>query len=267
MAKTKITYRGSNKVPQKDIRKSMNFFEGTPSMEDGEYKKYMNKSEYAFMYITDENIYPICKLWYKRFPFLMLEPNPVTFYYSLALDSYEQSMKLHSVLRKILESPAEVDKKSSDMVVAYSMLFKVSSVCVIFSFLAIEAFMNQELPQNGPVKMNSGKDKTKESIERWATFDQKMDKILPEINGINFTIKYPNHRKVIGELKNLRDDLTHLKQKKGSGITRYEELYQSVLKVDLKKYINAAKKFINFYHKGLIVNYQYRATPASSTEK
>lgn len=267
MKKTRITFRGGNKIPQKDMLKSMNFFKSVPGIRADECKEYMKDPEYAFIQITNDNIYAICKLWYKNFPFLMLEPNPVTFYYSLALDSMQQAQKYQILIGNILKRDSIAQVKNSDMAVAYSTFFKVSCVCIVFSFLAIEAFMNQELPQYGPVILKHKTIKQKENIEKWYTFDEKLDKVIPEITGKDFSLKYPKQRIVITELKNLRDNLTHLKQKKGSGMTRYEDLYQSILKVDLKKMVNTTKRFINFYHPRLIQNFKYKVSPSRERNK
>jgi hypothetical protein len=267
MKGTKITYRGVGKPnPKKDNRTSMNNFDAIPKMKEGEYKKFMRDSQHCFIHISDDNAYGICKLWYKRFPFLLPEPNPVTFYYSLAFDACKQFDDCHSKLALILQKDITPYSKSNELAVAYSYLFKVNSMCIIFSFLAIEAFLNQQLPKYEEI-IHKNKPVSKEKIERSFKFDQKINEVIPTLSGKDFGKVYPKQMVLIRELKNLRNELTHLKQQKGSGLTRYEALFQSVLDIDIKKIVRTVKQFVNFYYPRLIINYTYKATPVIAKGK
>ena len=261
---TKITYRGGNNTPKKGNR---DFFKNDKkknwrnSFEEGEFEESMKDDEMAFMYITDDNVYGICKLWYKKFPFLLLEPNPVTFYYSLAFDVCHQTEESHKQLTEILKSNLDYKEKRNKLAVAYSFVFKVNSVGIIFSFLCLEAFLNQQLPQYKSTIIYKGKEISRERIERYFSFVEKLDFVIPQLSGKDFAMKHPRKRKVIQQLIDLRHEMTHLKQKQGTGITRYEDLYQKVLDVDVSKIVRTVKTFINFYHPKLIVNYSYGYTP------
>lgn len=57
----------------------------------------------VFIKITDKEIYGVNKLKFKRKNFLLLEPNPVTFYFSLASDSVDQLDYAKNLLNTALE--------------------------------------------------------------------------------------------------------------------------------------------------------------------
>jgi len=81
-----------------------------------------------------------------------------------------------------------------------------------------------------------------------------MNDIIPKLDGRNFCQSYPSKAKILEKLKHLRDELTHLKQKRKDGITVYDDIYQEMLLLDLRKIVNTVKSFINFYQPGTIQN-------------
>lgn len=262
---TRISYRGGKPNPKKDNR---DFFKSGEYSEDSakdyseeEFLENMKNPDMCFMNITDDNVFAICKLWYKNFPFLLLEPNPVTFYYSLAYDVCKQVDDSQKQFSDILSSTVDLKINRAKMAVAYSYVFKVNSVGIIFSFLALEAFLNQQLPQHNEEITYKGKQVTKEKIERYFSFVEKLDVVIPQLTGRDFTKSHPRKREVIQHLIDLRHEMTHLKQKKGSGFTRYELLYQKVLDADIKKIVRTVKTLINFYYPKLIVNYKFTPSP------
>ncbi|GEM_PF-1710432 len=250
---TKITYRGGNRKPQKEFDESLKNFSPKRTISEKRFRKLFN-SEHCFMSVTNENIYPYCKLRFKRYPFLFLEANPVTFYYSIAFDVSQQFLQCHSQMQSILKSDTFFEMKEAKLAQVYSYMFKVNSIAVIFSTMTLEAFANQELPNHnvieGGIKIN------KESVEKNMPLSKKLHKIIPKINKVDFASKYPKKMEVIEELINLRHELTHLKKKKGSGITNYEELYQRMLDVDVKKIVSVVKSYINFHYPRLIMNFK-----------
>lgn len=247
---TKITHKslghnphGDNRMNLKSVRKVDN--------RKGLREAFSDPSLFV-IYVTDHEIFAVDKLKYKRKRFLMIEPNPVTFYYSVAYDLIPQIEAAKQQLELFLSD--ELKYKSSIQVV-FSYVFKVSSIGIIFSFLALEAFMNQRLPDYAAIEYK-GKLVTKSDIQRWATFEDKLLKIIPKLDGRNFCELYPNKAVTIKLLKTLRDELTHLKQKQMSGMPCYNQINQDILNLNLKKIVFAVKSFINFYQPKLIQNYK-----------
>lgn len=104
-----------------------------------------------------------------------MEPNPVTFYFSLAFDSIAQLENARNLL-----SEAMLDPSSSSKAMPFSFVFIVASVGIIFSFFAIEAFMNQMLPDYALINYN-GKLVKKDVIQRYVPFDDKINRIIPDL--------------------------------------------------------------------------------------
>ncbi|AYL97803.1 hypothetical protein [Mucilaginibacter celer] len=152
-----------------------------------------------------------------------------------------------------------MNESSASKTVAFSYVFKVSSIGVIFSFLALEAFMNQMLPDYALINYN-GKLVEKDRIQRWASFEDKINSIIPKLTNKDFGLKYPKKMGRISKLKMLRDELTHLKERRKNGFTSYDNVYQDILDLNLKSIVASVKSFINFYNPGLIQNYRGRTT-------
>ena len=117
--------------------------------------------------------------------------------------------------------------------------------------------MNQMLPDYALINYN-GKLVSKERIQRYATFEDKINGIIPRLSGKNFAERYPKKMVTILKLKKLRDELTHLKERKSNGFTSYNDVYQDILDLNLRSIVVSVKAFINFYEPGLIHNYKGR---------
>ena len=249
MKGTRINYKGSEYNTDGDRPVDLDKIPKVKSLK--ELKKAIADKEMLFVHITKDKMYGINKLTYKRQKFLLLEPNPVTFYFSLAFDSIQQL----EIAKKQFENSLILDARDGSKAQAFSYIFKVGSVCAIFSFLALEAFLNQMLPDYALIEYE-GKMVTKNKIQRWTSFEDKLSKIIPKLYGKDFGEKNPKKLEKIILLKRLRDELTHLKEIKKNGFTSYDEIYQDILNTDLKSIVFTVKAYINFYSPKLITNYK-----------
>lgn len=255
---TKITFREGMKTPQKDLKDFRKSLKPKKTITEKQFRKLFNDSEHSFLKITNDNFFSVCKLRYKRFPFLFLEANPITFYYSIAFDVSQQFIECHLQMKQILKSDSTFEVKQSRLAHSYTYLFKINSIAVIFSVMALEAFVNQELPTYN--YLDDGSKINRDRIEKYASLKEKMQKIIPKINKVNFGLKHPKKLEFLESLILLRNDLTHLKKKSGTGITNYEDLYQKVLNLDTKKVVTVIKTYINFYYPKLISNYSIKSS-------
>ena len=247
MKGTKIHFKGREYNTDGDRPLRLN---DVPKVDSDKKLKNIFKDKSLVVFkITDKELLGVNKLKFKRKRFLMLEPNPVTFYFSLSFDAVYQLEDA----RKIFESILDDDPDSKTVIFSY--IFKVSSVGIIFSSFALEAFMNQMLPDYAQFKYK-GKLVDKNHIQRWATFDDKIKNIIPQLCNKDFGLKYPKKMDTILKLKKIRDELTHLKEQRKNGFTSYDDIYQDILDLNLKSIVVAVKGFINFYHPGLIYNYK-----------
>lgn len=248
MAKgTKIKFKGQKY--NEDGDRPLNL-QNIPKVDSKEaFESAFDDPEIHFIHVTDERLFGVDKLEFRNKKFTLVEPNPVTFYFSLAYDSIfqleEASLNLESVLM--------LDERKSQKSQAFSFVYRVSSIGIIFSFLALEAFLNQILPDDRLIKYK-GKEVSKERIERYAPFTDKLFNIIPSITKKSFEKEHPEEIKNISQLKVLRDKITHLKEVK-NGFTSYNEVYQDVLNADLKLIVMSVKNLINFYSPELIENF------------
>lgn len=126
---TKITYKGLGHNPDGDNRINL---EKVPRLNSKkELKKALADPSIIFMKVTDHEIFGINRLKYKRKRFLLLEPNPVTFYYSVAYDLLPQIEAAKKQLEKFIDTQPETQRQ---LHIAYSYIFKVGSIGVVFRF-------------------------------------------------------------------------------------------------------------------------------------
>lgn len=247
---TKIQYKGSEYNEDGDRPVNLDNIPKIKSKK--ELQSAIDDPDMHFMHIGVDKIYGINKLSFKQHKFLLLEPNPVTFYFSLAFDSINQIELAKANLENTLNSIADDGQKAQ----AFSFVFRVGSVAIVFSFLALEAFLNQMLPDHSLIEYK-GKMLSKDKIERYCPFTDKLNLIIPTLTGKDFCKVYPSKVDKLESLKMLRDKLTHLKEIK-SGFTSYNQVYQDILNTDLKSIVFTVKDFINFYSPELIENYNMK---------
>ncbi len=247
---TKITYKSLGKNPHGDNRINL---KNVPKINSKkEFKKHLNDEEMHFISVTDFETFAVDKFTYNRKKLLLLEPNPVTFYFSIAFDLISQFENTKQQLKKILKTEQPNERLLS---IIYSAIFKIGSIGVVFSFLSIEAFINQELPDYGKIDFKNKK-ATKEEIQRWASFEDKLINIIPRVSKKDFCKKYTRQGVVLRDYKKLRDELVHLKQNRKDGLASYNKIYQDILNLDLKKIVLIVKNYINFYKPKTIENYE-----------
>lgn len=90
-----------------------------------------------------------------------------------------------------------------------SYLFKAGSTGTIFSYPAIEAVLNQLIPDDYTVDYKK-KHRDKENIQRYLGLQDKLE-IISQIAKKGFSKKHPAKFRTILNLKLLRDELVHLK--------------------------------------------------------
>lgn len=121
---------------------------------------------------------------------------------------------------------------------------------------AMEAFINRIIPEDYKYESTTTKAtiiQNKQQIERNSSFEVKIKQIVPDAIGKNFHIEFPDLYTSIFDLKNVRDDMTHLKSfRKSKAPLSYESVFNKAFKMDYLKALNAVKSYINFYSENLI---------------
>ncbi|ADQ82978.1 hypothetical protein J5295_09695 [Riemerella anatipestifer] len=252
---TKITYKSLGHDPNEDYRwvtKSLKK-EGKVANSEKELKKFLKDPKNHIIQIGKKDLYAVNKLKLKNKMFLLPEGNPVTYYYSIAYDILNQIEEAKMLLLDSLEK--NQSKYKWHPAVAFSFVFKVGANAIIFSFLALEAFMNQCLPDYAKIEFD-GKLVDKNIIQKYSSFETKFKTIIPQVTKKDFLTEHPRKAEVIVKIKKLRDELTHLKEMRKDGFVAYEDIYNQILNVDLKKIVNTVKFYINYHSPKTIQNYR-----------
>ncbi len=214
------------------------------------------KDPYKMLFVaTEKDLYACTTLKFKGRHIVFPEPNPVSFYYSLAAGGERDINYFRQKLLLLYTAPEKLADPLKSEVVLFSLIFKVGSVGVIFSFCAIEALLNQLIPENYTA-VRKNKMLNKEQIQRYYGFEEKLTKLIPSITGKDFALVYPKYYSTILHLKKIRDDLIHLKNNKDNWEAYYTVIYQEILDLNMTQILKAIKRMINFYHKGLIRDVQ-----------
>ena len=192
--------------------------------------------------------------------FGMVTPNPVFFYLNYAEQNIKEGQEL---LKRINLSNKEwrmfgpTDTNPSDKFrdlnkdQLYSYFQKAITV-PIFLFTAIEAFANQLIPNHYVYHQRSKlflwriqKRVSKLEIERKFSTDKKLTAVLFELKGkqIKTTSLWAQYRK----LKNLRDELIHLKTREKQSVVAYNALLQELIDVNFISLFEATKKIMEYY--------------------
>jgi hypothetical protein len=121
-------------------------------------------------------------------------------------------------------------------------------------YSSIEAFVNRKIPEDYIYKQNGGGKCTKiydsSQIQRWVSLEEKIEKILNEIEKKSFKKNYPLKQQHIQNLKEFRDSIVHTK--KENLYSEYESLFRKALSFKYEQTILSVMDFINFYENGFI---------------
>ena len=130
-----------------------------------------------------------------------------------------------------------------------------ASSCLISLFTALESFVNHILPNDKLYHLDTNKNTeyySKEQIQKYIQFDNKVKKVLPHFFEDKNFFKHPTtHTQHIENLKNLRNEIVHPKSERNS--TNQEELIKKLLNFNFDKTFEAVAHFMNFYVPDYIV--------------
>lgn len=261
---TKITYKSLGHDPNEDYRwVTRNLKKDTQiAASEKELKKMLKDPDIHFIQLGRKDLYAVNKLKYKDKTFLLIEGNPVTYYYSLAYDILPQIEEARLYLLDSLNN--EKSKYKWNTAVSFSYVFRAGASAIIFSFLALEAFMNQQLPDYAKIEFD-GKMVAKNIIQKYTSFETKFKIIIPNVTKRDFLNEHPRKVEVILKIKKLRDELTHLKEMRKDGLVAYEDIYNHILNVDCRKIANTVKFYINYHSPKTIQN--YRSSKVNSNQQ
>jgi hypothetical protein len=245
-----ITHTNKGRNPDGDNLINLRGTEKGP-VSNKELSAFMKDPKSAIFHVTAFDTYPCNVLRYKKNFLIFPEPNPVAFYYSLVNGSTVTLQYVHKDLVTYYKNKESPDPRVRSEIVLFSYIFKHASTGIIFAFSAIEALLNQLIPDNYSA-VRKGKNITKERIQYYYAFEEKLLKLIPSITGKDYFKKYPKRKNIFLNLKSLRNDLIHLKNNSKTDRTYYTNIYQEMLDADIGKIQRSIKHLINFYQPGLI---------------
>jgi hypothetical protein len=145
-------------------------------------------------------------------------PNAAALYLSLATKAASESQRLRVEIGTMLEPSAgsakqRIPNERDQIVFDY---YEQILACVIFSYSSVEAFANEQLPNDYSYSRVRNDRRCsevyeKQQIERYIALDEKLHSILPELRKVR-TPKGTKHWESFVKLTELRNSFVHLKE-------------------------------------------------------
>jgi len=181
--------------------------------------------------------------------YIMPEPDLVVCMFEMGR---QNSLRVPELRKKLLSSL----NSTHDTFVATNEFYSSTSIAAISLINAMESFINRIIPNGFKFELETAKNTTiqnKKQIERHTSFEYKIKEIIPKALGKNFHLSFPSQYNAIIALKELRDEMTHMKSyNESERPLTYAEIYNLAFKIDYMKSLNAVKTYINHYTENLI---------------
>jgi hypothetical protein len=128
-------------------------------------------------------------------------------------------------------------------------ILHLSASCLVSLIAAVEAFVNQELPQNYETfeKGKDGKIKKlkKTDIEAGKRLEEKIKLLSNVLNKKNY--KQEQFWRKFKEIKRLRDSLVHIKTKGSNLVNRNDKLFKEIFDFDLSEARQTTVSLLNYF--------------------
>lgn len=173
------------------------------------------------------------------------EPDPILVYFH---NAYTNFINIKEAKQKVLGALNQSNLDEDISIVLYSY-FGYTNGYVIFLFTAIEAFINRFIP--GDYKYNSVKNNrtevyNRDQIQRYLSFDDKLNKVVPDISKKDFAKSYPLKYQLITNLKEFRNIIVHTKADP-NGTTPFDYIYKKALNFKYEDTLLAVRDLLNYY--------------------
>jgi hypothetical protein len=180
-------------------------------------------------------------------------PDPIQLYFSLAFENYQYANRTRASITFQSGQSGSLNFVNSHL---YNWHIKYKISTIIFLHSTIEAFINYLMPEDFIYKqdlLGKKSDKftrtkteySKEQTERFIQFKEKLNQVIPQLTQISF---FDSHKKTYDKLLNLntyRNDLIHLRSTRSQNKQHFQKVFDEVINVDLKQYVEAVIDFIN----------------------
>jgi len=173
------------------------------------------------------------------------EPDPILLYFH---NAYINFIRIKESKKKVL-AVLNQTKLDEDISIVLYDYFGYTNGYVIFLFTAIEAFINRFIPENFSyqiVQRNRTELYDRDQIQRYLSFDDKLNKVIVDISKKNFAKTCPLKYKHIDNLKEFRNIIVHTKADP-NGATPFEYVYKKSLNFSYEDTLLAVRDLLNFY--------------------
>jgi len=150
-------------------------------------------------------------------------------------------------------------RKLKDIITIREQLFNAIGLEKVIDAdsLFAEAFNNCVIPDDFTIRIKK-RLMNREIIQRFARFDDKADKIIPQIFNKSFLIDFTDKWEVIESLKSLRDNLIHTKNMSKNWAASYRDIYRACLSFDFDNSYFYVRDYMNYYKSDWIENIDFK---------
>jgi hypothetical protein len=173
------------------------------------------------------------------------EPNPVHLFFSNATEHFEIANQLKNDLWKLKSN--EYHKLFN----SFNAFFNEITTGIIMLYTSVEAFINQHIPENYTFIIDN-KPQTKNDIE-WMDIKEKIKDYLPIIFGIKFQITNEKDYQNILKVRQIRNDLIHLKTQLTINKTFYEKLFSELIETKTGDLVDSVFIFMNTFRQDYLI--------------
>jgi len=198
-----------------------------------------------YIFTEDKRIIPAFAHIHNGIPLIIPELNPTLLYLSSAEKILAETLELKEQLLELAGVKNYI--QTAELFIKF---FPQQSILITSLFTALEAFNNGLIPNEFSYRRKS-KYLTKEKIQRWIKFKEKTEDVIPQIFNRSFVLEYPKKYETICEIKNLRDDIIHTKNR-SQGLASYRGIYKKSLSIDFENAFQITRDYINYYDPHLI---------------
>ena len=218
-----------------------------------EFRSDNHDDFYAALFGEDEMVF-CSKLEINGKELWIPEPNPVHIYFYSAfklVSNLAKSKQNFEIIADQLKGVPNIDTYPYIL-----KFFSSSSQFAFNAFSAVEAFINQSIPEDVNYKSKKKGFVNKEDVERNIYFKEKSTSLMKYIFGRDIVSEKPKLYAKILELKELRDDLIHLKTQNDKYRNQYRIVLNRLLNFNYSESIVSVEEFINFYKSNLIEHHR-----------
>jgi len=212
-------------------------------------KRNINLKDYdSGFFLNEDNEMIMCFLYdHKGKPLLIPEPDLTILYFTFVEKSIDHIVGLRNQILELAGDQMKDLEISENIANLFYDFFQLSSNFVINLFISLEAFNNSLIPNDHTYINKKGKKYSREGIQRSIKFEEKLKRVIPQLFKKSFVVVFNKKFELLREMKNLRDDVIHIKNFSKDFYVSYKEMFTKYLEFDFENALLYTKEYINYY--------------------